>query len=218
MPTTERTSLLSDLELCEPAAKAWWAALLKRRGIEPRLDEPRPVWNADARESYRAEAGALGAPASFYPLRTFYGCLGEELDQAKRQGQLLAVVVLELPDQPSREQQREQETALRLAVRSGDLTTRLSPTTLAVALPRCQAQPANAALRLQRMLTAVVGGKVGAGMACFPADGSTALELLRAATWRSLTELGRKELDPELARLLGPLTPGAGRVRVDTPR
>jgi hypothetical protein len=215
MPTTERTSLLSDLELCEPAAKAWWAALLQRRGIAPPLTEPRPVWDADGREAYRAKAGATGPPASFYPLRTFYGCLGEELDQAKRQGQVLAVVVLELPAGASREQQREQETALRLAVRCGDLTTRLAPTTLAVALPRCQTHPGSAALRLQRMLTAVVEGKVVSGMACFPSDGSTALELLRVATWRSMTGLGRKELDPELARLLGPLNPG-GAARPST--
>jgi hypothetical protein len=210
MPRTDKPDLPAAPELAEPAAKPWWAELLQGLATPPQSVE-RPVWNAEVREFHRSGVLAIAPPASFYPLRTFYGCLGEELDQAKRHGQTLTVVVLQLPDPaspaPSRRQLRDQETALRLSVRCGDLPTRLSPTTLAVALPRCETHAGGVVLRLQRLLAPVVGGKVVSGVACFPGDGSTALELLRAAAWRSMSGLPRTQPDPELTRLLGPLGP-----------
>jgi hypothetical protein len=189
----------------------WWADLLQGQEQAPALPPQRPVWSAEARESHRSLFTA-GRSASFYPLTTFYGRLGERLEQAKRHGEPLAVVVLQLPVRGSqgwtRQRQRELENALRLSVRRGDLPARLSPTTLAVALPQTGANAGVVALRLQRVLTRLAEGRVAAGTACHPADGSTARELLQVATWRSLTALPGSQPDPELTQLLGPLRPG----------
>jgi hypothetical protein len=208
MPHPDKPSLPAALDLPEPAAKPWWTELLQGRAPTPPPAVERPVWNAEVREFHRSGVAVTRPPASFYPLRTFYGCLEEELDQAQRHGQPLVVVVLQLPNHPPavspRQQQRDQENAVRLAVRCGDLPTRLTPTTLVVALPRC-GTTGDVILRLQRLLSPVVGGAVVSGVASFPRDGSTALELLRVATWRSLSARPRLQPDPELTRLLGPL-------------
>ena len=44
-------------------------------------------------------------------------------------------------------------------------------------------------------------------MACHPADGGTARELLQVATWRSLAAMPGSEPDPALTQLLGPIRP-----------
>jgi hypothetical protein len=188
----------------------WWADVLGEQEQAPALPQQRPVWTAEARESHRLLFTA-GRPASFYPLSTFYGRLGEKLELAKRLGEPLAVVVLQLPSrsaqQWTRQRQRDLENVLRLSVRRGDLPARLSPTTLAVALPHTGASAGVVALRLQRVLSRLAEGRVGSGTACHPADGRTARELLQVATWRSLTAMPGAQPDPELAQLLGPLRP-----------
>jgi hypothetical protein len=170
---------LSGLEPPVTAGKPWWAELFLGKDQPPPPPRQRPVWTAQIRDSHRSLFGPAGRAADFYPLTTFYGRLGEELEQAQRQGQPLAVVVVQLPDvaQSERRLQRELEIALRLSVRCDDLP--------------------------------VAGGRVVTGMACFPTDGNTPLALLRVATWRSLTALpgSPREPDPELTRLLGPLNP-----------
>lgn len=208
MSDTERPDLLSDLEPPERTDLPWWAELLMGRDPVSLQPEHRPVWNACVREDHRALFGAAGPVASFDALPTFYERLGEVLEQAKRAGLPLAVVVVQLPDLEL-EEQRELELAVRLSVRRDDLPARLAPTTLAVALPRTGAGAGVVALRLQRVLSRLAGGRVVTGMACFPADGSAARELLRVAIQRSLTALPGSAPDPELTRLLGPLPPTA---------
>lgn len=205
MTLTDRPRWLAGLEPPPAAGKPWWADLLQQLPQTPPPLEPRPVWPAAVREDHRSFLGPGSRPATFYPLTTFYGRLGEALEQAQRDGLPLAVVVLQLPDlaPQERRQQRVIETALRLDVRRDDLPARLAPATLAVALPRTGAGAGVVALRLQRVLSRLAGGRVVTGTACFPTDGNTARELLRAATWRSLKALPGTRPDPELTRLLG---------------
>jgi hypothetical protein len=188
----------------------WWAELLMGRDPAPSPSGHRPVWNAAVREDHRTLFGATGRPVRCYPLLTFYARLGEALEEAKRQGQPLAVVVLQWPGRglPEPRRQREGEFVVRLRVRREDLVGRLSPTSLAVALVRAGADVGVVALRLQRVLSRLAGGGVGTGTACFPTDGHTARALLRVATGRSLAAQPGAPPEPELTQLLGPLGPG----------
>jgi hypothetical protein len=134
----------------------------------------------------------------------------EEFAQAQGTGQPLAVVVYQLPTLTP-EGWREVEIALRLEVRRDDLPTRLGAMTVAVVLPQTGAGAMQVALRAERTLSKVVAGPVVSGMAVYPQDGPTAMDLLRAATWRSLKTLPARREDPDLVRLLGPLSPPPGR-------
>jgi hypothetical protein len=206
---TDAASPLCGLDPPETAARPWWSELLPKRTRLRSEPRQRPVWTAQIRESHQSIFGPADRPASFYPLTTFYGRLGEELEQARRHGGPLAVVVLQLPaagpQDPQRRLQREVEIALRLSVRRYDLPARLAPMTLAVGLPHTGDSAVVVALRLQRVLSRLTGGRVVAGIARLPTDGNTALALLRVATWRSLAALPGSQPDPELTRLLGPL-------------
>jgi hypothetical protein len=208
MTDRDGPDLLSDLKLPGESDLPWWGELLMGSDPVSLQPEHRPVWNASVREDHRALFGATGPVGSFYALPTFYARLGEVLERARREGQPLTVVVVQLPDVgPQERRQRELELAVRLSVRREDLPGRLAPTTLAVALSRTGAGAGVVALRLQRVLSRLAGGQVGVGTACHPIDGSMALLLLRAATLRSLAALPEASPDPELIRLLGPLNP-----------
>jgi hypothetical protein len=204
---TNRPSCLTSPHSPLTAEEPGWAELLQEQAQLP--PQERPVWTAPAREDRCSLFGPATCPVNFHPLPTFYRCLGEKLEQAKRHGQPVAVIVLKLPalGPLERLREREMEIGLLQQVRGEDLPVRLSPTTLAVALPHIGAHASVVALRLRRVLSSVVGGRVDVGTAWFPADGSTALELLRAATGRILTAVPGSQLDPELTRLLGPIGP-----------
>jgi GGDEF domain-containing protein len=141
-------------------------------------------------------------------VRTFYLRLVEEIQRAERSQRPLAILILQLPFRPTeRWRQQQLEHRLRAGVRGNDFASHLSDTTFAVALPETGRGAAVVAARLERRLSEVANGRVIPGVAHWPRDGQTALELLRTAIRRSLVALPGRRMDPELQKLVGTLTP-----------
>jgi hypothetical protein len=142
-------------------------------------------------------------------VRPFYRHLVEEFDRAVRQSRPLAVVIFQFPDlgPAGSRHWRDLEIALRREVRQEDLPARLTERVAAICLPNTGEGAWCVASRLERDLSRLIGAAVRVGVAYYPLDGPSALELLRTAIWRSLKTLPGQQLDPALQRLIGTLPP-----------
>jgi hypothetical protein len=168
----------------------------------------RQAWNAALRAAYRAQHAPAASATECERVRSFYRHLVEAIQYADASQHPMALLILHLPLGPTQPwQQRQLEHRLRAGVRQTDIPGCLSDTTFAVALPKTGKGVALVVARLERQLSEIAKGRVAVGVAHWPADGQTALELLRTAIRRSLRTLPGRQMDPELARLVGPLSP-----------
>jgi hypothetical protein len=168
----------------------------------------RESWSPQTRDSYRSKLRPGPNTAEFDLVRNFYLRLIAEIQGAERTQCPLAILILQLPLRPTeRWRQQQLEHRLRAGVRGNDIASHLSDTTFAVALPGTGKGAAVVAARLERRLSEVADGRVITGVAHWPRDGQTALELLRTAIRRSLVALPGRQMDPELEQLVGKLTP-----------
>jgi hypothetical protein len=153
--------------------------------LEAEGQEGRAEWTPEMRAAYRSQATPLTA-TELCPAPLFYNRLVEAIEQHCSRQWPLAVVVLQIHEQPPElPRQQALEMALRLDVREGDVPTRLCETTFAVLLPDTGSTAVVVAARLQRALSNITGKQVTTGIACYPEDATTALELLQMASDRS---------------------------------
>jgi hypothetical protein len=95
---------------------------------------PREAWSEETRELYRASLRPGVTPVNVYDVRTFHRLLGEAVNRAQQEQLPLAVVAFHAPTPGDGRQQRAVELTLRLGVRGEDFPTRLTATTVAVAV------------------------------------------------------------------------------------
>jgi hypothetical protein len=145
----------------------------------------RALWTPEMRASYRSRLTPM-TPPELCPAPLFQDRLEAAIEQAGVQPGPLAVVVLQIDEQPSDLRRLQAlEMAVRLDVRKGDVPTRLGEMTFAVLLPETDRLAVIVAARLQRALSNITGRQVSVGVACYPEDATTAPELLQMASRRS---------------------------------
>jgi hypothetical protein len=171
---------------------------------------PREAWSEETRELYRSSLLPGDTPTNLYDVRTFHRLLVEAVKRAQHEQLPLAVVAFHAPTPGDGRPRRAVDLTLRLGVRGEDFPTRLTATTVAVAVAGPRAAATVLIERLVPLLTAAAEGPVVAGVAVHPDDGQSAYELLRVSAWRSLGVSQPRRREAELERLLGAPPASAG--------
>lgn len=148
----------------------------------------RALWTPEMRASFRNRLTPM-TPPELCPAPLFCDRVAAAIEQSSSPRGPLAVVVLRM-DAPPTEPRRQQalEMAVRMGVRKGDVPARLDEATFAVLLPETDHTAVIVAARLQQAISNITGRPATSGVAYYPEDAATAMELLEMASGRSSRE------------------------------